>query len=153
MAQQPQKRSAGGGKKQVTAIIKVEIPAQEAAPSQKLGPALGSAGLNIMEFCKAFNEATASLEKGVPTPVEITARADRSFSFIIKTPPASWYLRKAAGLNKGSSMPGRETIGRIKASQIREIAEAKMKDLNAQDIESAMRIIEGSAQSMGLRVV
>ena len=139
--------------KKVEAYIKLQVPAGQANPSPPVGPALGQHGVNIMEFCKAFNAATDSLEKGAPIPTTITVYADRSFSFVTKTPPASFYLKKAAKLKKGSSEPGKESAGTIKQSAIKEIAEAKMADLNANDIDQAMKIIEGSARSMGLEVV
>jgi large subunit ribosomal protein L11 len=139
--------------KKVIGKIKLEIKAGQANPSPPVGPALGQRGLNIMEFCKAFNAATQDMEPGTPTPVEITAYSDRSFSFQTKTPPAAYYLRRAASVAKGAQTPGRETVGRVRRSQLREIAEAKMKDLNAYDLDAATRIIEGSAESMGLEVV
>ena len=139
--------------KKVAGYIKLEIAAGQANPSPPVGPALGQRGLNIMEFCKAFNAATQNMEQGTPTPVVITCYADRSFSFETKTPPASFYLRKAAGLPKGSSAPGRESAGQVTMAQVREIAEAKMADLNANDIDAAAKIIAGSARSMGLSVV
>ena len=139
--------------KKVTGYIKLEIAAGQANPSPPVGPALGQRGLNIMEFCKAFNAYTQNMEQGTPTPVVITCYADRSFSFETKTPPASFYLRKAAGLPKGSTAPGRETAGKVTMAQVREIAEAKMEDLNANDIDAAAKIIAGSARSMGLSVV
>ncbi len=139
--------------KKVAGYIKLEIKSGQANPSPPVGPALGQRGLNIMEFCKAFNAATQTMEPGIPTPVIITAYTDRSFSFVTKTAPASYYLRKAAKIPKGSSTPGRETVGRVSRKQLREIAEAKMVDLNANDIEAAAKIIEGSARSMGLEVV
>lgn len=139
--------------KKIEGYIKLEIPAGAANPSPPVGPALGQRGLNIMEFCKAFNAATDKLEKGMPIPVVITAYADRTFTFITKTPPASFFLRKAAGLPKGSGAPGREVVGQVKESQVKEIAEAKMEDLNAVDIEGAMQMIRGSARSMGFEVV
>ena len=139
--------------KKVTGYIKLEIAAGQANPSPPVGPALGQRGLNIMEFCKAFNAYTQNMEQGTPTPVVITCYADRSFSFETKTPPASFYLRKAAGLPKGSTAPGRETAGKVTMAQVREIAEAKMADLNANDIDAAAKIIAGSARSMGLAVV
>ena len=138
--------------KKIEGYIKLEIPAGQANPSPPVGPALGQRGLNIMEFCKAFNAATQSMEQGMPIPVIITAYADRSFSFITKTPPASFLLRKAARIPKGSSNPGREGAGSVTKAQVKEIAETKMQDLNANDIEAAMKIIEGSARSMGLEV-
>jgi large subunit ribosomal protein L11 len=139
--------------KKIEAVFKLEIPAGQANPSPPVGPALGQRGLNIMEFCKAFNAHTQNSDQGVPTPVIITAYADRSFSFVTKTPPASYFLRKAAKLAKGAKTPGRETVGKVTRAQVREIAEAKMVDLNANDIEAAMKMIEGSARSMGLEVV
>jgi len=138
--------------KKIAGYIKLEIPAGQANPSPPVGPALGQRGLNIMEFCKTFNAATQTMEPGTPTPVIITAYADRSFSFETKTPPAAFFLRKAAGLPKGSSEPGREIVGRVTMAQVREIAEKKMQDLNANDIDAAARIIAGSARSMGLEV-
>jgi len=140
--------------KKITGYIKLQIPAGQANPSPPVGPALGQAGLNIMEFCKSFNAFTQNVEAGTPTPVVITAYADRSFSFVTKTPPASYYLRKAAGLPKGSQTPGRGgAVGQVTTAQLREIAETKMVDLNANDIDAAMKIIAGSARSMGLEVV
>ncbi len=139
--------------KKIEGYIKLQVPAGIANPSPPIGPALGQRGVNIMEFCKAFNAATDSLEKGAPIPTTITVYADRSFSFVTKTPPASFYLKKAAKLKKGSGEPGKESAGTIKQSAIKEIAEAKMTDLNANDIDQAMKIIEGSARSMGLDVV
>ena len=139
--------------KKIEGYIKLEIPAGQANPSPPVGPALGQRGLNIMEFCKAFNAATQEMEQGMPIPVIITAYADRSFSFITKTPPASFLIRKAAGLQKGASEVGREIVGRVKKSQVKEIAETKMQDLNANDVDAAMKIIEGSARSMGVEVV
>ena len=139
--------------KKIEGYIKLEIPAGQANPSPPVGPALGQRGLNIMEFCKAFNAATQNTEQGTPTPVIITAYSDRSFTFETKTPPASFYLRKAAGLPKGSRAPGRDTVGSVTMKQVREIAETKMVDLNANDIDAAARIIAGSARSMGLTVV
>ncbi len=138
--------------KKIAGYIKLEIPAGQANPSPPVGPALGQRGLNIMEFCKTFNAATQTMEPGTPTPVIITAYADRSFSFETKTPPAAFFLRKAAGLPKGSSEPGREIVGRATMAQVREIAEKKMQDLNANDIDAAAQIIAGSARSMGLEV-
>jgi len=139
--------------KKVTGYIKLQVPAGAANPSPPIGPALGQRGVNIMEFCKAFNAETESLEKGMPIPTIITVYQDRSFTFETKTPPATYYLKRAAKLNKGSQLPGRdEPVGRVTADQLREIAEAKMKDLNAYDVEQAMKIIAGSARSMGLTV-
>ena len=139
--------------KKITGYINLQVPAGTANPSPPIGPALGQRGVNIMEFCKAFNAATQELEKGAPIPTKITVYADRSFSFITKTPPASFLLKKAARLQKGSSEPGKTSAGTIRRSQLAEIAEAKMKDLNANDIEAAAKIIEGSARAMGLTVV
>ena len=139
--------------KKVIGYIKLQVPAGKANPSPPIGPALGQRGLNIMEFCKAFNAQTQGMEPGMPIPVVITAFADRSFTFTTKTPPASYYLKKAAGLDKGHATPGRATSGKVTMAQIREIAEAKMKDLNADDVEAAATMIKGSARSMGLEVV
>jgi large subunit ribosomal protein L11 len=139
--------------KKIAGFIKLEIKAGQANPSPPVGPALGQRGLNIMAFCKAFNAATQNMEAGTPTPVIITAFTDRSFTFETKTPPASYFLRKAAKLPKGGSTPGRETVGKVSMAQVREIAEAKMVDLNANDIDAAAKIIMGSARSMGLEVV
>jgi large subunit ribosomal protein L11 len=139
--------------KKITGYIKLQVPAGKANPSPPIGPALGQRGLNIMEFCKAFNAATQGLEPGMPIPVVITAFADRTFTFTTKTPPASYLLKKAAGLDKGSQTPGRATSGKVSASQVREIAQQKMKDLNANDLDAAVRMIAGSARSMGLEVV
>ena len=139
--------------KKITGYIKLQVPAGAANPSPPIGPALGQRGVNIMEFCKAFNAATQDLEKSAPTPTVITVYADRSFSFVTKTPPASYYLKKAANLKSGSKEPGKVSAGTIKRSAVREIAESKMADLNANDVDQATRIIEGSARSMGLEVV
>jgi large subunit ribosomal protein L11 len=139
--------------KKITGFVKLEIPAGKANPSPPVGPALGQRGLNIMEFCKAFNAATQNMEQGMPVPVIITAYGDRTFSFVTKTPPASYFLRKAAKIPKGSKAPGRDKAGSVTRAQVREIAETKMEDLNANDVEAAMKIIEGSARSMGLEVV
>ena len=138
--------------KKITGYIKLQVPAGIANPSPPIGPALGQRGVNIMEFCKAFNAATLELEKGSPIPTVITVYADRSFSFVTKTPTASYLLKKAARIQKGSSETGKESAGTIRRSQLAEIAEAKMKDLNANSIEAATRIIEGSARAMGLEV-
>lgn len=138
--------------KKITGYIKLQIPAGKANPSPPVGPALGQQGVNIMEFCKAFNAKTQS-EEGMITPVVITVYADRSFSFITKTPPASVLLFKALSLNKGSSNPKKERVAKITKDKIREIAQIKMPDLNADDIDSAMRIIEGTARSCGITVV
>ena len=139
--------------KKIDGYIKLQVPAGTANPSPPIGPALGQRGVNIMEFCKAFNAATGDMEKGMPIPTTITVYADRSFTFVTKTPPASFYLKKAAKLKSGSKEPGKVSAGTIKQSAIKEIAEAKMVDLNANDIDQAMKIIEGSARSMGLEVV
>ena len=139
--------------KKITGYIKLQVPAGIANPSPPIGPALGQRGVNIMEFCKAFNAATQELEKCSPIPTVITVYADRSFSFTTKTPPASFLLKKAAKLQKGSQEPGKTSAGTIRRSQLAEIAETKMKDLNANDIEAATKIIEGSARAMGLTVV
>ena len=139
--------------KKIDGYIKLNIPAGAANPSPPVGPALGQRGVNIMEFCKAFNASTDSLEKNMPIPVIITVFSDKSFSFITKTPPVSFYLKKAAGKDKGSSEPGRTVGGSVKIDQIREIAENKMKDLNAANIEGAIEMVRGSARSMGLEVL
>ena len=139
--------------KKITGYIKLQVPAGIANPSPPIGPALGQRGVNIMEFCKAFNAATQELEKGAPIPTVITVYADRSFSFTTKTPPASFLLKKAARIQKGSAETGKMSAGTIRRSQVAQIAEQKMKDLNANDIEAATRIIEGSARAMGLDVV
>ena len=138
--------------KKIDGYIKLEVPAGKANPSPPIGPALGQRGLNIMEFCKTFNADTQGMEPGMPIPVVITVYADRSFSFITKTPPASFLLRKAARLDKGSQTPGREVVGSVTMKQVREIAEQKMVDLNADDLDGACRMIAGSARSMGLEV-
>ena len=139
--------------KKITGYIKLQVPAGKANPSPPIGPALGQRGVNIMEFCKAFNAATGSEEPGTPLPTVITVYADRSFSFETKTPPATYFLKKAAKITSGSKEPGKISGGTVKRSQLAEIAEAKMKDLNANSIEAATRIIEGSARAMGLQVV
>ena len=138
--------------KKVTGFLKLQVPAGAANPAPPIGPALGQRGLNIMEFCKAFNAATQDMEKAMPIPTVITVYADRSFSFTTKTPPASFLLKKAAKLKSGSKEPGKVSAGTIRRSQVSAIAEQKMKDLNANDIEAATRIIEGSARAMGLEV-
>ena len=140
--------------KKVVGIVKLQVPAGKANPSPPIGPALGQRGLNIMEFCKAFHASTQSLEPGMPIPVVITAFADRSFTFVTKSPPNTYFLKKAAGIEKGSQTTGKGTsVGRVTMAQIREIAEQKMVDLNAKDIEGACRMLIGSARSMGLDVV
>jgi large subunit ribosomal protein L11 len=138
--------------KKVAGYIKLQVPAGQANPSPPIGPALGQAGLNIMEFCKAFNAETQNEEGGVPIPVVITAYQDRTFSFVRKTPPASYFLKKAARLQKGSGETGKEVVGRVTMSQCREIAEKKMVDLNTTDVDQAAKMIAGSARSMGLEV-
>jgi large subunit ribosomal protein L11 len=139
--------------KKVVGFIKLQVPAGQANPSPPIGPALGQRGLNIMEFCKQFNAQTQKMEAGTPIPVTITAYGDRTFTFIMRTPPASYFLKKAAKLESGSKTPGRDVAGKVTKAQIREIAEKKMADLNANDIEAAMQMIAGSARSMGLQVV
>ena len=139
--------------KKITGYIKLQVPAGDAKPAPPIGPALGQRGVNIMEFCKAFNAATGDMEKGMPIPTTITVYADRSFTFVTKTPPASFLIKKAAKLKSGSKEPGKVSAGSIKRSALAEIAEQKMADLNANDIEQATKIIEGSARSMGLDVV
>ncbi len=138
--------------KKVAGKMKLQVKAGQANPSPPVGPALGQRGINIMEFCKAFNAKTQELEPGAPCPTVITYYVDKSFTMDIKTPPASYFLRKAAKLESGASLPGRETVGTVSSKQVKEIAEAKMKDLNANDIEGAMKIILGSARSMGIEV-
>ena len=140
--------------KKIVGYIKLQIPAGKANPSPPVGPALGQRGLNIMAFCKEFNAVTAQMEVGTPTPVVITAFADRTFTFITKTPPNTYFLKKAAGVAAGSTTPGKgATVGRVTMSQLREIAETKMKDMNANDVDGAVRMLTGSARSMGLLVV
>ena len=139
--------------KKIEGYIKLQVAAGSATPSPPIGPALGQRGVNIMEFCKAFNAATQEMEKGMPIPTVITVYADRSFTFVTKTPPASFLIKKAANLKSGSKEPGKVSAGTIKRSQLAEIAQTKMADLNANDIEAATKIIEGSARAMGLQVV
>ena len=140
--------------KKITGYIKLQVPAGTANPAPPIGPALGQRGVNIMEFCKAFNAATQNLEPGTPIPAVITAYADRSFTFVTKSPPNSYFLKKAAGIEKGSQTTGKgRPIGQVTMAQIREIAEQKMHDLNTQDIEGACRMLIGSAGSMGLEIV
>ncbi len=139
--------------KKVVGFIKLQVPAGQANPSPPIGPALGQRGLNIMEFCKQFNAQTQKMEAGMPIPVTITAYADRTFTFVMRTPPASYFLKKAAKIESGSKTPGRDSAGKVTKAQIREIAEKKMVDLNANDVDAAMKMIEGSARSMGLEVV
>lgn len=139
--------------KKILGYIKLEVPAGAATPSPPIGPALGQRGVNIMGFCKEFNARTGDMDKGTPLPTVITVYQDKSFTFVTKTPPASYLLKKAAGVQKGSGTTGRDTVGQVTRTQLREIAQVKMKDLNANDIEAAARIIEGSARAMGLNVV
>ncbi|TKZ22261.1 50S ribosomal protein L11 [Shimia litoralis] len=138
--------------KKLAGTMKLQVKAGQANPSPPVGPALGQRGINIMEFCKAFNAKTQDLEPGAPCPTVITYYQDKSFTMDIKTPPASYFLKKAAKLNSGAKLPGRETVGSVTSKQVKEIAEAKMKDLNANDIDAAMQIILGSARSMGIEV-
>jgi len=138
--------------KKVEKIVKLQVPAGKANPAPPVGPALGQAGVNIMEFCKAFNAQTQNAEARMPLPVVISVYQDRSFSFIVKTPPASVLLKKAAKIDKGSPEPNKQKVGTVTSAQVREIAEAKMPDLNCYDLEAASRIIEGTARSMGLEV-
>jgi large subunit ribosomal protein L11 len=138
--------------KKITGYLKLQVPAGSATPSPPIGPALGQRGLNIMEFCKAFNARTADQEKGAPTPVVITIFGDKSFSFETKLPPVTYFLKKAVNLKSGSKLPGKESAGTITQAQIRDIAEKKLNDLNAYDVDSAMKMIAGSARSMGLQV-
>ena len=138
--------------KKVAGQLKLQVPAGSANPSPPIGPALGQRGINIMEFCKAFNAATQEMEKGMPIPVVITYFQDKSFTFQMKQPPVSYFLKREAKLKSGSKTPGKETAGKISRDKIRTIAEAKMKDLNAADVEGAMAMVEGSARSMGLEV-
>ena len=138
--------------KKIAGYIKLQVPAGEAKPAPPIGPALGQRGLNIMEFCKAFNAKTADQEKGAPTPVVITIYADKSFTFETRLPPVTYLIKKAVNLKSGSKLPGKESAGTISQKQIRAIAEAKMKDLNAYDVDQAMSMIAGSARSMGLQV-
>jgi len=139
--------------KKVVGYIKLQVPAAQANPSPPIGPALGQRGLNIMEFVKQFNAATQGMEAGMPIPVVITAYGDRSFTFEMKTPPASYFIKKAAGVQKGSSTTGRNSAGTVTMDQLREIAEKKMKDLNANDVDAACRMLVGSARSMGIQVM
>ena len=138
--------------KKVAGYLKLQVPAGAANPSPPIGPALGQRGINIMEFCKAFNAQSQELEKGSPIPVEITYYQDKSFTFRMKTPPVSFFLKKAAGLPKGSQTPGRGAVGSVTKTQVRDIATRKLKDLNANTVEAAMKMVEGSARSMGLEV-
>ena len=139
--------------KKIAGYVRLQVPAGQANPSPPIGPALGQAGLNIMEFCKAFNAETQNLEPGMPIPVVITAYQDRTFSFVSKTPPASYLLKKAAGLEKAAETPGKEAVGQVTMAQVRAIAERKMVDLNANDLEVACKMIAGSARSMGIEVI
>jgi len=139
--------------KKIVGYVKLQVPAGKANPSPPIGPALGQRGLNIMEFCKAFNARTADLEVGMPIPVVITAFGDRTFTFVTKTPPVTYFVKKAAGIDKGSQTTGKGFIGQISMDQIREIAVKKMPDLNANDVDGAAKMIAGSARSMGLEVV
>jgi len=139
--------------KKILGYIKLQVPAGAATPSPPIGPALGQRGVNIMGFCKEFNARTEGVPRGTPLPTVITVYQDKSFTFVTKTPPASFYLKEAAKIQKGSGTTGKETIGQVTRQQLRDIAEKKMKDLNANDVEAASRIIEGSARAMGLRVV
>lgn len=139
--------------KKVAGYIKLQVPAGSANPSPPIGPALGQRGLNIMEFCKAFNARTQEMEKGMPIPVVITAYQDRTFTFEMKKPPVTYFLKKAAGIKSGAKKIGTEIVGKITRSQLEEIAKEKMADLNANDVEAAVRMLEGSARSMGIQVV
>lgn len=139
--------------KKITGYIKLVVPAGKANPSPPIGPALGQAGVNIMEFCKGFNAQTQGMEPGMPIPCVITVYADRSFSFIMKTPPASYYLIKAAKIDKGSGTTGKDKVGKVTMAQVREIATAKLKDMNAANVDSAAKSIAGTARSMGIEVV
>jgi large subunit ribosomal protein L11 len=138
--------------KKIVGYIKLQVPAGKANPSPPIGPALGQRGLNIMEFCKAFNAQTQGMEPGMPIPVEITAFADKSFTFKLKTPPATYFIKKAAKVDKGSSKPHTDKVGKLTRAQAEEIAKAKMKDLTAADLDAAVRTIAGSARSMGITV-
>ena len=138
--------------KKVTGYLKLQVPAGAANPSPPIGPALGQRGLNIMQFCKDFNAKTSQMEKGQPTPVVITIYQDKSFTFEMRTPPVSYFIKKAAKLESGAKTPGREKAGTVSKAQVREIAEQKMKDLNCDSIDSAMRMVAGSARSMGIEV-
>ena len=139
--------------KKILGYVKLQVAAGSATPSPPIGPALGQRGVNIMGFCKEFNARTADVPKGTPLPTVITVYQDKSFTFVTKTPPATFFLKEAAGVKSGSGKVGRETVGKITRAQLREIAEKKMKDLNANDMDAATRIIEGSAKAMGLQVV
>lgn len=139
--------------KKIQGYIRLQVPAGQANPSPPIGPALGQAGLNIMEFCKTFNAKTQNLEPGMPIPVVITAYRDRTFSFITKTPPVGYFLKKAAGITKASATAGKDPVGSVTMAQVREIAETKLPDLNTKDIDAASQMIIGSARSMGIQVV
>jgi large subunit ribosomal protein L11 len=139
--------------KKITGYIKLQVPAGKATPQPPIGPALGQAGLNIMAFCKEFNAQTQKLEEGMPVPVVITVYGDRTFAFVTKTPPTSFLLKKAAGVAKGAADLGKQTVGKISHDQVRQIAEQKMADLNAKDIDGAIAMVAGSARSMGIEVV
>ena len=139
--------------KKVTGYIKLQVPAASANPSPPIGPALGQHGVNIMEFCKRFNAETEKMEKGMPLPVIITVYEDRSFTYVLKTPPATYFIKKAINLPKGSQAPGKQLVATIKTSQLRQIAEAKKADLNANDLDQGVKILAGSARSMGIQVV
>mgnify|MGYP003671179115 FL=1 len=138
--------------KKIQGYIKLQVPAGQANPSPPIGPALGQAGVNIMEFCKSFNAQTQDQDAGIPLPTVITVYVDKSFTFVTKTPPASFFIKKAARLPKGSTTPGRSVVGAVTMNQLREIAEIKMADLNANNIESATKMLVGSARSMGIQV-
>ena len=139
--------------KKILGYIKLQVAAGSATPSPPIGPALGQRGVNIMGFCKEFNARTENVEKGTPLPTVITVYQDKSFTFVTKTPPATFFLKKVTGLKSGAKLTGRETVGQVTRAQLRDIAELKMKDLNANDIEAAAKIIEGSARAMGLKIV
>ncbi len=139
--------------KKIVGYIKLQVPAGKANPSPPIGPALGQRGLNIMEFCKSFNAQTQGLEAGMPIPMVITAYSDRTFTYVTKTPPVTFFLKKAAGIQKGTTTPGKGSVGQVTMEQVREIAAKKMVDLNANDVEAASSMIVGSARSMGLKVV
>jgi len=139
--------------KKILGYIKLQVPAGSATPSPPIGPALGQRGVNIMGFCKEFNALTEKEQKVTPLPTVITVYQDKSFTFVTKTPPATYYIKQAVGIKSGANKTGRETVGKITRTQLRDIAEKKMKDLNANDVEAAARIIEGSARSMGLQIV
>jgi len=139
--------------KKISGYIKLQVPAGQANPSPPIGPALGQRGVAIMEFCKAFNAAPQNRDPGIPIPTTITVFTDKSFSFVTKTPPVSYFLKKAAKVQKGAKLVGRETVGRVTQAQLREIAESKMVDLNAYDVDAAVEMVKGSARSMGIEVM